>query len=310
MNWGGGPSAGTEAKRLSPSRSARYLVASWPRTLLPAGSSGWRVRRQPALARGDRDDAATDAALARHPDLVEPVAGQLVEPGDRHHGQHSPAHPGAMTRDAGHRVHATVRQRGRHHREVVGGHLEGALAGVDVGGLVGVEVEAARSCRAAGRCRGCACWSRTRTRTPLSFMVRSRPANRGQAGADGSHFSSSRGARRRLVVAIAPALTSGFIVRAALSSTAISESNGKPVLLTPRRCRAASYPSGRRPGRTRTAWTRSGSRSGLDVADPERPTPESDHGDRRTGPATPAPGWGCSPRRRRRRCCGSARRPR
>src|SRR6478735_7564316 len=32
--------AATEAKRLRPSRSARYFVASWPRTLLPAGSKG------------------------------------------------------------------------------------------------------------------------------------------------------------------------------------------------------------------------------------------------------------------------------
>ena len=44
----------------------------------------------------------------------------------------------------------------------------------------------------------------------------------------------------RLVVAIAPALTIGFIVRSALSSTAITELNGKPVLFTPRRTRAAS----------------------------------------------------------------------
>ena len=44
------------------------------------------------------------------------------------------------------------------------------------------------------------------------------------------------------MVAIAPALTNGFIVRSSFSSTAISELNGKPVLLTPRRCRAASYP--------------------------------------------------------------------
>src|SRR6187455_243199 len=39
------------------------------------------VRGQPALAGGDRDDAPADAALARDPDLVEPVARQLVQPG-------------------------------------------------------------------------------------------------------------------------------------------------------------------------------------------------------------------------------------
>ena len=44
------------------------------------------------------------------------------------------------------------------------------------------------------------------------------------------------------MVAIAPALTSGFIVRSTLGSTAISESKGKPVLLTPSRCRASPYP--------------------------------------------------------------------
>src|SRR4029450_2979723 len=40
---------------------------------------GRRVRGQPALARGDRHDAAADAALTRNPDLVEPVTGQLVQ---------------------------------------------------------------------------------------------------------------------------------------------------------------------------------------------------------------------------------------
>src|SRR4051812_29357308 len=38
-----------EAKRLSPSRSARYLVTSWPRTLLPAGSSGGEKVARPPL---------------------------------------------------------------------------------------------------------------------------------------------------------------------------------------------------------------------------------------------------------------------
>ena len=44
------------------------------------------------------------------------------------------------------------------------------------------------------------------------------------------------------MVAIAPALTNGFIVRSTFSSTAIRESKGKPVLLTPSRRRASSYP--------------------------------------------------------------------
>ena len=44
------------------------------------------------------------------------------------------------------------------------------------------------------------------------------------------------------MVAIAPALTNGFIVRSTFSSTAISESKGKPVLLTPSWRRASPYP--------------------------------------------------------------------
>ena len=41
---------------------------------------------------------------------------------------------------------------------------------------------------------------------------------------------------------MAPALTIGFIVRSSFSSTAMTELKGKPVLLTPSACRAASYP--------------------------------------------------------------------
>ena len=49
--------------------------------------------------------------------------------------------PATMAPPACHRIHPAVGQRGSHHREVVDGHVEGALPGIDVGGLVGVEVE-------------------------------------------------------------------------------------------------------------------------------------------------------------------------
>src|SRR6476469_8612166 len=49
-------------------------------------------RRQAALAGRDGDDAATDPALARHPDLVEPVTGQLVQPGRGHDRENASAH--------------------------------------------------------------------------------------------------------------------------------------------------------------------------------------------------------------------------
>ena len=62
--------------------------------------------------------------------------------------------------------------------------------------------------------------------------------------------------RDRLVVAIAPAFTIGFMVRRALSSTAITESNGSPVLFTPSRSRAASWPM---------AWQTSAKTNGFDT---------------------------------------------
>ena len=73
-----------------------------------------------------------------------------------------------------------------------------------------------------------------------SLMLSVRPAKRESPSRIRSNFCSAVVPGTRLVVAIAPALTSGFIVRSSFSSTAISELNGKPVLFTPRWCRADS----------------------------------------------------------------------
>ena len=40
------------------------------------------------LSRDDREDAAGDAALRRHADLVGPLAGIIVHAATVHHGQH------------------------------------------------------------------------------------------------------------------------------------------------------------------------------------------------------------------------------
>ena len=56
------------------------------------------------------------------------------------------------------------------------------------------------------------------------------------------HLSSSVEPGARLVVAIAPELTIGFVWPFSLRSTAVRELNGRPVALTPRRFRAASAP--------------------------------------------------------------------
>jgi hypothetical protein len=74
-------------KMSRPSARERKRAASCPRTLFPARSSGGAKGGEASLARGDGDDAAADAALAREADVVEPVAGALVQPGGGHHGE-------------------------------------------------------------------------------------------------------------------------------------------------------------------------------------------------------------------------------
>src|SRR5271166_531182 len=75
-----------------------------------------------------------------------------------------------------------------------------------------------------------------------SSITNRRPANRDSAARMLANFSSAVEPGTRLVVAMAPALTSGFIVRSALSSMAITELKGRPVLLTPSLRRASSWP--------------------------------------------------------------------
>jgi len=70
-----------------------------------------------------------------------------------------------------------------------------------------------------------------------SSKPRSRPAKRESP----SRSESQRPAR--LVVAMAPELTIGFVRPSALRSTAAMELNGRPVPLTPTRSRTASGPS-------------------------------------------------------------------
>jgi hypothetical protein len=62
-----------------------------------------------------------------------------------------------------------------------------------------------------------------------SSITNRRPANRDIAATMLSNFSSAAVPGTRLVVAMAPALTKGFIVRSALSSIAITELNGRPL---------------------------------------------------------------------------------
>ena len=73
------PASGLETNRSRPSARDRKRAASWPRTLLPAASSGGANVPSPPLPGRDGDDAAADAALAGQADVVEPVARGLVQ---------------------------------------------------------------------------------------------------------------------------------------------------------------------------------------------------------------------------------------
>ena len=75
-----------------------------------------------------------------------------------------------------------------------------------------------------------------------SSTAASGPANAESPSAIRPNCSWAVGPGTRLVVASAPAFTMGFMVRSALSSIPITESKGRPVLLTPSLRRASSGP--------------------------------------------------------------------
>ena len=237
----GGSTRGAEAKRLRASRSDRYLVSISPRTLLPARSSGRRERAEPALAGGDRHDAAAHPALTGKADLVEPVARALVEPGGGQHRQHMAAgrrrhHPLACQR-----VDAPVGQRRPHHGQVAGRDQQRALACVHVRGGGGVEVEAA----IAGQQVGDAVIALVarRLRSVHVLVDRQRPPGEGrQARHDRRPLVLSGIARHEAGGGQRAALTMGLLVRFSDSSTAMTELNARPVPLAPRRSRAVAGP--------------------------------------------------------------------
>jgi hypothetical protein len=120
----------------------------------------------------------------------------------------------------------------RHHREILRRNAQRALLRIDVGCVQRVEVHAAVTFEQLGDATVAQVGRRFRF---VNFCVefRSRPANRDRPSWMKRHFASAVAPGARLVVAMAPALTIGFIVRSALSSTAITELNGSPVALTP-----------------------------------------------------------------------------
>ncbi len=73
--------------------------------------------------------------------------------------------------------------------------------------------------------------------------TRARPANRDSPASRDSQRASRSGPGHSAVVAIAPALTIGFVRPAGSRSTAYAELNARPVAFTPTRRRTSATPT-------------------------------------------------------------------
>ena len=102
------------------------------------------VGGQAQLSGEDGGDGTAHPALGRQADAVEPLAGVVVHPARRHHGQHGGDDVAGDDLDAGERVHSRVRERGGHDGEVLGRHHDRALPEVVVDLLLDVLVEQVR----------------------------------------------------------------------------------------------------------------------------------------------------------------------
>ena len=96
-----------------------------------------------SLAGRDGHDAAAHTTLAGQADLEQPVAGLLVQSRRCQCRQHAPAMRRVDHPFAGDRVDPSIGQRGTHDSQILGGYVQGTLAGVDIGGFQRVAVHAA-----------------------------------------------------------------------------------------------------------------------------------------------------------------------
>ena len=161
-------SAGSEANRSSPSALREEPRRELALDAVPGRVERRRERPEPALAGRDRHDPAADAALARQPDVVEPVARGLVEPGASSSRRACAGRsPASIDPLAGERVDAAVGQRRAHHGEIARGDVERSTAACRGRPPRPGRSRAARSSASSARdARGCGGSSPTPTRTP------------------------------------------------------------------------------------------------------------------------------------------------
>ena len=233
--------AGLERKISRPSRLETNLAASCPLTLFPGLVETRRERSQPAFARSDGDDPAADAALPGEADVVQPVAGGLVEPCGRHHRERVAASvrvDHALARD---RVHPAVGERGPHHGQVTSGDVQARLPRVDICGLRGVALDPAVALEQAGD----ALVARVGLGRRAVRLVVERELAAGEPGEAVPNGLPLRvGVRAGHETRGRDRTRIDHRVRATVgaSSIADSELNARPVLLTPSRRRASSGP--------------------------------------------------------------------
>ena len=132
------------------------------------------VETDAELRRAHRHDPTGHPRLGRQPDPEEPLAGEVVHPARGHDGEYLLGRPtGPVPVSPVLRVHPAVGQRGRHRRQIDGGHQHGALSEVGVDRVLHVGGRATRR-DASGR-RGRGSGHRCRARTGNTARPRSDP---------------------------------------------------------------------------------------------------------------------------------------
>lgn len=178
-------------------------------------------RRPRRTCRAPRRRCRPTRRSCRHADVVQPVARPFVQPGGRHRRRHPAAGAGRDDLDARQRVHAAVGQGGAHDGQVPCGHLQGALLGVDVGGLQGVEGQPALTLQQTGDA-AVALVGGGLGLVHRDVEFEPPPRERGQTGLEERPLGHRTVTGTRLVVTRAPALTIGFIGDPAFSSSAMT----------------------------------------------------------------------------------------
>ena len=105
---------------------------------------------KPAFAGGDGHDPTADAALARQPDVVEPVPRGFVQSSRRHHCQRELAAGCIDDPLPGERVDPAVGERRAHDGKILGAYVERTLPRIEIGRLGRIDGDPAKGLQEPG----------------------------------------------------------------------------------------------------------------------------------------------------------------